>query len=197
MPSLKNTLQVLDKNQSKLHKVMRNKKEFMMSRYFLALVAFLLCIRPLSAELTTEVPVKIPFETDGRKWEVVRNEEVKGQGLVEYIPEGQTPENWQDVVTLQYFSSNKVTPQQLFQLFINDIQAQAGEGEFKKEIIQEAPTNVIAQWSISGTKHDQTELIRIASKGDLIAIIRYSYHSSNPPTDVISKWKSILEKVQL
>jgi hypothetical protein len=163
----------------------------------LALLIVILFACPLAAELPTTIPVQIPFEADGRKWEVVRQEEVKGQGLVEYIPEGQQPENWQDVVTLQYFSSNKVTPPQLFQLFINDIQAQAGSGEFKKEVIEESPNNVIAQWSISGTKHDQTELIRITNKGDLVAIIRYSYHSSTPPQDVIAKWKSILEKIQL
>lgn len=170
-----------------------------MVRYLNLLVLFMgfVFASPLAAEQTKEVPVKIPFEADGRKWNIVRNEEMKGQGLVEYIPEGQTPEEWKDVVTVQYFKSDKVTPPQLFQLFINDIQAQAGSADFKKEVLEETPNNVIAKWSVSGTKHDQTELIRITNKGDLIAIIRYSYHSSTAPDDVMTKWKSILEKAEL
>lgn len=165
---------------------------------FLTLLTVMALSLPLCAvESGKTSPVKVPFEADGRKWELVREEDADGQGLVEYLPAGQTPEKWQEVVTVQYFSSDKINAQQLYQLFMKDIESQASDGQLSKQVYVETPANVLAEWNLKGTPHDQTELVRIFNNGKLMAIVRYTNRAETPSKELMTKWKSILEKVQI
>lgn len=169
---------------------------FKMFSFLTCLTALALTL-PLFGESTKVSPVKIPFEMDGRKWDLIREEEADGQGLVEYLPAGQTPEKFQEVLTVQYFSTDKIDAQHLFAVFMKDIESQAEDGKLSKNVFVETPTNVIAEWNLSGTSHDQTELVRIFSNGKVMALVRYTNRAETPAKDTMNKWKSILEKVQI
>lgn len=141
--------------------------------------------------------VTIPFSDDSRSWELVREEEVQGQGIMEYMPKGQTAKDWKEVVTVQYFSSDQIQPKQLFELFMTDISKQVGDGNLKKQVFQDTDTNVLASWTLTGTGHDQTELVRIFSNQGTIAIVRYTTRATEPNSSQLTLWKTILEKVQV
>lgn len=171
-----------------------------MSKFFgfVVMMAVIFITASLFAENdAADVKVKIPFEDDGRKWELFSKEDLGGQTVLQYIPAGQNPDNWEEVLTVQYFTSDQITSDQLYQLFMQEIESQVGNGQFKKIIDQQAPNNVLAQWTLSGTTHDQSEWVRITNKNNLVAVIRYTYHSATPPEATMTKWKAILEKVQI
>lgn len=161
----------------------------------LASMFFALCIFglvPLSA-----LEVTIPFSDDSRSWELVREEEVDGQGIIEYMPQGQTVKDWKEVVTVQYFSSDQIQPKQLFQLFMADLDKQVGDGTLKTAMFKDVDDNVLASWTLTGTGHDQAELVRIFRNQDKIAIIRYTTRGGQLSPADITLWKTILENTQI
>lgn len=161
----------------------------------------------LNAEqkLSKTVPIEIPLNEDGRKWELIREEEVggkteeggTGQTLLEFMPEGQDPNDWKEVLTVHYFYNDKIVPKQLFDLFMQDIEAQTGPTKLKTEVLEDTETNVLAKWVVTGTSQDQTELVRVFSNGKILAIIRYANRSSTPSKDLLAKWQGILEKSEI
>lgn len=158
---------------------------------------FLFTVLSLTAA-PAKTPVDLSFTNDGREWVKVRDEELDGQGLVEYMLPGQDKTNWTEVVTLQYFWSEDLDPKQLFELLMHDIEGKVGAKNVTKKILKEVPKkDLFGEWWIKDSTNDQHELIRIMSNGKVIGIIRYTTKAGDVPEKNINKWRTIIESATL
>ena len=143
------------------------------------------------------VPVSIPIDQDSRDWVKVREDDINGQGIVEFMLEDQDRTNWTEVVTLQYFWSDTLNPKELFNMFIGDLEQQVGSDKITKTILEEKHRDIMAEWTIDGTSNDQKEIIRIFGDGKVVVILRYTVKPERASEKNIQTWKEIIRQASL
>lgn len=160
---------------------------------FLSLLVLPICVNGEQSK----APVNLSIQNDGREWVIDRDENLDGQGIVEYILKDESKNNWTELVTIQYFWSDSLDPKELFKMFMNDLKNHAGNAEVSETIIEEKDRDVIAKWEVEGTAEDQQEVIRIMGDGRIVAIVRYTVKKDKVDPEKLKKWTDIIKNASL
>ena len=148
----------------------------------------------LHAAVESKKPkLQLMFSEDGREWVKVREENLNGQELVEFMLKNESPATWTELVTLQSFASDQIEPKSLFDLFMRDLEQQVGGGKITHKIIEQNDTHVMAEWSLDGTQNNQRELIRIMKKDGVVAIVRYTTKKERVTDKTFNTWVKIIK----
>lgn len=140
-----------------------------------------------------------PF--DGRKWIQGFHAADARQSITEYVPEGQTVENWREMVTVNelFGLQNQITPEGMVQALMQGaIQNCAG---VEHNIIGSQDGEVVFEWQMRGcpTAHsgeaDEYDIGRVVFARDRIYIMQYM--SKTPiPLEKREEWIRILSATQ-
>ncbi len=137
-------------------------------------------------------PITLDLEKSGNEWTKERDEAFENQGVVEFSLANENPDNWSEVVTVQYFTGARIPPKELFDLFIEDLKKHSGEETIESKIIKDKGDDLFGEWSILGTPQDQHEWLRIISNGNTTAIIRYTTKNQSDLEGSRLVWEEIL-----
>lgn len=139
--------------------------------------------KPLSKQKID--PAVIKYETqviqfDDRPWQAVWGKNTAQDVTVEYVPMGDDINNWQELVTSQYFPGlqDKVTPKKLAEMIIDGMKSAGYEPivTFHKE----SPDEVVFEFRIqkpASQMQDELQVIRRGKTG--IYVIHYAIKVGN------------------
>ncbi len=128
----------------------------------------------------TDTQPGIPF--DGRTWIVGSHDANEQQAITEYVPEGETIDNWTELVTISEFIGlqDEVTAMQV----MTSMMQMAEENCFgvKKNILQSEGTNsIIFEWETKGCKAEipggsapEFDISRIIISNDRIFVMQHA-----------------------
>lgn len=161
-----------------------------------------LLIGPSVLFAATDTPKGIPF--DGRSWIVGSHDANEQQAITEYVPEGETVDNWTELVTISEFFGlqEQVTPIQLMTSMMQ--MAEENCTGVKKNILQsEGTDSVIFEWETQGCKAEipggsapEFDISRIIVGKDRIFIMQHASKKPLPP-EKRDQWITIISSAVL
>ncbi|WP_312201054.1 hypothetical protein [Anaerospora hongkongensis] len=141
--------------------------------------------------------VKLYF--DEREWKLGADND-KTNIFYEYVTDGQTVNNWKELVTLQMYKGmqNKVSAEQFAQGYLSMLYNACGD-KLKISIIRKDSSDYLFEWKVNGHPKvdDQYEIDRIIVGKESIVFIHYVIKTSMVTPDNRMKWIQIINKSTL
>lgn len=148
---------------------------------------------PLNGESPAEPQIHYSLTDEGRKWKLGYQANDKQMSIIEYIPEDETIDNWQDLMTIHYIKGVDIPPAFYYDLFIGQLKKAAAQNQIHSKIIQQDANSIFAEWWIKdNTKNDQHEWIRIFTNEDNIAILRFTTKNMKDVEALRKRWEKII-----
>ncbi|GAA0588598.1 hypothetical protein GCM10009001_00590 [Virgibacillus siamensis] len=149
--------------------------------------------------------IKLPFLKMNERWEVGYSKLGKERLIFEFVHNGETVQNWIELITVQYFSykttlfsSSKKYAEALMQ-YLNK-QVKNGNGNMKVNYLQASKQETFFEFMVTDAKgwNDQHELERLFLGEDGIWILHYVIKDEFPMNEKRrKKWFEILKNVEV
>lgn len=148
----------------------------------------------------TNVAITVPVKFDQRKWNLAYQNADKTISVAEYVPEGQTIDNWKELLTVQAFphSDTNASPETLATAVKISIQQQCPK-QFADLGTVKAGDQVFYEWFVKGCAKvsDQHEIARILTSGNSYYSIHYAVRQSALTNAERAKWVALIGSVAL
>ncbi len=133
---------------------------------------------------------------DKRQWKLGYQDSRANQVIAEFVLEGETVQNWTELVTAQLFIGLRSEPRYYVE-YVKKETARTCPGA-KFEILREAPYDVTYAWSIRGcaAAADQAEVARVVLGLDGTHVLHYAVKTGEWPAAERQKWQECLEASQ-
>jgi hypothetical protein len=118
--------------------------------------------------------------------------------MYEFVPKGQTVEDWKELVTLQFYPGlQNRSSADFMNAFISKLQSD--EPLAKAEMISSSPDDTLMEWNVLGSKEnaDQFELDRVIRGKQGLHMIHYAVKTSSLSPEERSKWLNFLRTARL
>lgn len=141
--------------------------------------------------------VKLYF--DEREWSLGADNS-KNNLFYEYVVNGQTVDNWTELVTLQIFNGmqKKANGETYANWMLNQLYSRYGE-KLSANIIQNDPSDYMVEWRIKGSQQgeDQYEIDRVIVSTESLIIMHYVKKPTIATKSERDKWVMILNKAEV
>jgi hypothetical protein len=161
------------------------------------LVSLVTCSTILFAATESSInTANIPF--DGRDWIAGHHDANEYQTTTEYVPQGQTVDNWTELVTVSEFFGiqDKTTAEQMMSDMLQI--AQENCSGVKKNLVQSLTDGVIFEWETTGCKVEipganapEFDISRIVFTKDRVFMMQYA-SKTRPTAEKREQWIKIL-----
>jgi hypothetical protein len=185
---------------------MANDRSEIVRKLWVLIVAVLLCTNGLiignaSAINPQEVKygdtVKLYF--DEREW-ILGADNAQTNIFYEYVTDGQTVNDWKELVTLQMFkgTQNKTNAEGFAKTYLSMIQNACGN-ELAISVIRSNPSDYMFEWKVNDHPKfdDQYELDRVIAGRESIVFIHYTIKTNTITPENRAKWIEIIDKASL
>ncbi len=118
--------------------------------------------------------------------------------MFEFVPKGQTVDNWKELITLQFYPKLKNVQVAGFETtFIRELAAHEPQAQAKQ--ISTSPEDVLFEWKVVNSKlnPDQFELDRIIKGKEGLHMIHYAVRTSALSDNEEKKWLNFLRSAKL
>lgn len=125
----------------------------------------------------------LPTDFDGRDWVPGWQNKNADCYTLELVPQGQTVENWQEIVTLQFFPElqSNATPHQMMDVFLSRMQKYGAVSK----VISETKDGIIFEWEIKQPPQlAQYELDKIAVGQKGLHFLHYATKNPNQKHEI-------------
>ncbi|WP_404451229.1 hypothetical protein LG329_12940 [Virgibacillus necropolis] len=143
---------------------------------------------------------KLQINLDKEKWTVGAYQEKAGAAILEFLPKGETVQNYSELFTVQFYEDGKkeIGTQAWIETMeknLNDVIT----GELVFEVIEQKDKEGIYFFSVSGdeTQKDQQELARVFVEDNNLFVARYTLMEQTMDKETKSKWLEKLKNVKL
>ena len=155
--------------------------------------------RAFGGELA-KVAERFRFQFDGRPWSEGHRGSNRFQSIVEFVPPGQTAQNWSELVTTQRthdLVSKGVSAKQFVNAMKKNLDDSGVENEWR--ILRDGENDVLYEWSTPGGKaHEaQHEIARVVAGVRDLHRIAYTAKVQNLPPKDRQKWVKIISRATL
>lgn len=145
----------------------------------------------LSQASVAQGSLPIPDVENGR-WELAYSQVEKEGAIFEFLPKGETLEDWNEMVTVQYFSyeliAGKISPLE----FMMKVRSDTTElfPSVQWNVIAAKDSEVVYEWSLAGSPlaDDQHEIARLADETLGISRLAYVKKTGRLPHEERAKW---------
>lgn len=147
-----------------------------------------------------EIMEMLNFYVDDRKWNENYYEENEGTALAEFMLEGETPERWTELYTIQFFENSNTTVgvdtylrnfEQNLPNFIS--------GSYTFQVVERSSNDAIYEYTVANdpVEPDMHEVARVFSFGNHLFVLRYTM--IGPPMDEGYKkhWIKLLKDAKI
>ncbi len=162
-------------------------------------VVAVLCLVPLAdrAALALERP---ELHFDKRKWKQGFQANQSNQRLVEYVLEGETVENWSELVTAQLLLGvqEKSTLDEYLK-FSEKVLRGSAKGNVEWKVIRRGPKEVLYEWKLTNDPKipDQHEIARVIVGREGFHVLHYAAKTSKLPDDKRQEWIRLLSAARI
>ena len=167
----------------------------------MTLIVFVLFLAVGMAPVSAAAQETVQASFDDRQWKLgYENYNPDKKAVIkEFVPEGETIEAWNELITLQFFEDlqNKITVAQFLQKVQDGIQKACPE--VKWSTVSEQEKEAVYRWSIQGCpgQPDQTEITRVFAGQEGMHIWHYSAKDSKLDLKKQKEWIDRLGTFQL
>lgn len=136
---------------------------------------------------------------DGRKWKIAfETKPGQPQSVKQFILEGQTVDNADELITVQTLPDIQLSPEDFFKLMLKQIQHNVPNGALDSKVISSSPDTLDAEWWLADqSENNQHEWIRVSKKGEVLTIIRYTTKNSGDHEKSQQVWEKIISESHL
>ena len=140
------------------------------------------------------------IDFDDRKWTAGLKSTGEHTRMTQYAPEGESVENWSELVTTEFFPG----------LIGDAASLEKGVTRTKKTYLERCPSlkfkelgpagqDILYEWEVSGCKgfDDQTEFARVVLGKEGFRSIHYAVKKTGLPEAEKEKWRNLLKKTAL
>ena len=135
---------------------------------------------------------------DERVWVIGNKQSAGNQKIIEYVLQGETVENWNELVTsFSYEVPDELGVEEVASGFITKLKQDCPTAEVN--IIKEDPTNRVFEWKTNGSPGfpAQHEIKHISKVGKSIYYLSYVKKTSSLSNDERAKWISVIENAYI
>lgn len=145
----------------------------------------------LKSLASRDVPERWKFTFDSRSWQLGHQDADDGTSFREYILQGETVENWSELVTSLLLSTD-MAPKALVETFKN--QGSQNCPSYRSTTIEESATDALFEWRHKGCRGypPQHELKRITRVERGLLVLSYVMKTEQLPDEKRSSWLAIL-----
>lgn len=136
---------------------------------------------------------------DGRPWKLGWSQNERGVVIEEYVLDGETVENWSELVTIQFFPGlNKKTNPDVFEA-MQKMNLSYICPTIKWESLYQSQDERIWKWSISGSpgQEDQSEIARLKRTDEGFHLWHYAVKKSPIPPEQEKLWLDKLKTIEV
>lgn len=142
--------------------------------------------------------VVFTLREDNKKWKVGNEGTVEGQDIVQYIPEGESVNNWTELFTVQTIKEARLDPQNIFNLLLRELHKIGPGNMVEHHTISNNEKGLLAEWWIKADSPiAQHEWIRIFNAGNSTVILRFTTKKTENLGDIEKVWLPILSDAYL
>ena len=178
----------------------------MVRKFCILIVAMFFCTSGLtigSASSSNPQEVKygdtIKLYFDEREWNLGADN-AKTNIFYEYVTDGQTINDWKELVTLQMYKGmqNKITAEKFAKGYLSMLYNTCGD-KLAVSLIRNDPSDYMFEWKVNGhpKADDQYEIDRVIAGKETIVFIHYVIKTSTVTPDNRAKWIQIINKATL
>lgn len=137
----------------------------------------------------TNLNFNVDFKKDGREW----TQGYKAPGIVEFVVDGQSVENWKELFTIQFFTKIDMTLPDYYEGFIEGLKTKTKD-KVTSNIIESNENMIFFEWSIDQGPEAQHEwaLVRKVDP-NLITVMRYTTKNLGEVDNMRGTWSDILK----
>lgn len=150
------------------------------------------------ATIDAAPPIVFSTDADGRNWKLGYNVKNDQMSLSEYIIEGETLENWSELVSIMAIWPADITLEQYFDSFVISLKKLIPDNNIQTKIIARGPNTLLAEWWLdeksSNAQHEWIQLFRDAST---IYSLRYTTKKLDTVEAKRPIWEKILKEAKL
>jgi hypothetical protein len=161
--------------------------------YFALLIALLISLSPGTYAKRNEL-VSMPLNLDNKSW-LLNSQSRMG---IFYTPQGQSIQNWTELITLQFYPNYKKTSAKEFMSHYLGHLRQS-EPTVKSKYISNSPNSAIIEWSISKSRHcpNQCGLDRALRGPQGLHVIHYAIKTNKWSETERKKWLNIINRTKI
>jgi hypothetical protein len=136
---------------------------------------------------------------DGRAWKNGYEAHNASQAITEYVLEGETVENWTELVTAHHFMGlqSQVTLKSFMEIMQKDLYRSCPSVRW--EVINESPEDLIYFWQLTDCagQDNQYEIARLILGKTAIHLVRYTHKSPVLDSRRYEIWLALLKNAEL
>lgn len=148
-----------------------------------------------NVKTSSEKKAKIHYslDSDSREWKLQNKTDNNLMTIYQYTPDGEKLETTKELLTLFYMKDYNNSKKEYFDLFIKELQSRVPKNKVSSKILKEDKKMLFAEWWIDdNSSNDVHEWLKIFSKGNKMAIIKYSTTLKNNLDELRRKWEDII-----
>ncbi|MBX9770243.1 MAG: hypothetical protein K2X29_02670 [Candidatus Obscuribacterales bacterium] len=143
--------------------------------------------------------IKVNFALDDKQWELGWSNKSETIYIMEFVPKGQTVENWKELITFEFYPGlqKKANCSQFTNGFLRNLRI--NEPNVKVSNYVDKPDNVIVEWVLNGSAKnaDQDELDRCIFGKQGLHMLHYVKKTKALTPGERTKWLKFLESATL
>ncbi len=134
---------------------------------------------------------------DQRSWKLGYQNAANNQVIAEFVVDGQTVQNWTELVTAQLFLGLRSEPRYYVQYVKEKTAAACPDAQWNT--IQESPYDVMYEWSVRNCSKapDQSEIARVILGADGLHVLHYAIKAKEMSAENRQKWIECLKASQI
>jgi hypothetical protein len=158
-------------------------------------------VDPRGLDATQSRPLDaMKLEWDGPPWSLAYRTLNRVQQVAEFVPPGQTAQDWQELFTVQRLlglASKQVTPRQLLQDIHDSLRQQ--HPDLAWQVIQDDDQDLIYEWRTRGDKQRsaQHEIARLVAGREDLHRLAYSKKVAQLPSVERERWIELIRRATL
>lgn len=150
------------------------------------------------ATIDAASPIVFSTEADGRNWKLGYNAKNDQMSLSEYIIEGESLENWTELVSVMAVWPSDMTLEQYFDSFVQNLKKLIPSSEIQAKIIERGPNTLLAEWWLDDkSPNSQHEWIQLFRGSSTIYSLRYTTKNLESIDAKRPIWEKILKDAKL
>lgn len=150
------------------------------------------------ATIDAAPPIVFSTAADGRNWKLGYNAKNDQMSLSEYTIEGETLENWTELVSVMAVWPAEITLEQYFDSFTTSLKKLIPDGNIQSKIINRGPNTLLAEWWLDDkSPNAQHEWIQLFRGPSTIYSLRYTTKKLDAVEAKRPIWEKILREAKL
>jgi hypothetical protein len=144
--------------------------------------------------------IQCPWELDGRQWKPYHYDSYPLAGIVKYLPNGDHPATWTELVTTQWYENTQQTPNEYFDVFIGDLERLFAEDILVGNVLNKTNLSLTGEWSKQKSDAENPELyglIKIFSLYPHTYLLTYTTRNAKKIEQAKESWLPIIQETQL